>query len=144
MFHPSWIVLCSHVLMQKRSWVKKYFELLRKIEVATCNHQADSQLYVWPDVLIWWFASSEKVWSNMTPTEMSLLRPGVIKQHKTKPDSSHCKVLGQFQTRMAKYWVTNITETLMANYITLLFLSLTFYICVSSASSNTTTISAWC
>ena len=35
--------------------------------------------------LIWWFASLEKVWSYMTP--MFLLRPGVIKQHRTKPSS---------------------------------------------------------
>ena len=47
------------------------------------NHQADSPLYVWPDV---WSADLQvyKKYGN-TWHRMSLLRPGVIKQHKTKP-----------------------------------------------------------
>ena len=48
---------------------------LRKIKVTMCNHQADSQLYVWPDV-----------WSyGHTWHRMSLLRPGVIKQQNRNP-----------------------------------------------------------
>ena len=54
---------------------------LRNIKVAICNHQTDGPLYVWPAwCLIWWFASLEKY--GHTWYRMSLLRPGVIKQHK--------------------------------------------------------------
>ena len=53
---------------------------LRKINVTTRSHQADSQLYVWPDV----WSGDLQVQKSMVihDTYMSLLRPGVIKQHK--------------------------------------------------------------
>ena len=49
----------------------------RKTKVTLYNHQADSPLYVWPDV---WSDDLETY--GHTWRQMSLLRPGVIKQHK--------------------------------------------------------------
>ena len=58
----------------------------KKIKVTICNHQADSPLYVWPDV---WSGDLQVLKKyGHTWHRMSLLRPGVIKQHKpnqTKP-----------------------------------------------------------
>ena len=62
-------------------------------KVTTCNHQADSPLYVWG--LIWWFASLGKVWSCMTlnvlteslnkhkPTNQSYMLPLVCKPYES-------------------------------------------------------------
>ena len=46
------------------------------------NHQADSPIYVWPDV---WSADLHLFIKKYGPTwhKMSSLRPGVTKQHKT-------------------------------------------------------------
>ena len=54
---------------------------LRKIKVTICNHQADNPLYVWPDV----WASDLQALKKYIHTWhwKSLLRPGVIKQHKS-------------------------------------------------------------
>ena len=54
------------------------------MEVTICNHQADSPLNVWPDV----WSGDLKVQKKYGQTrhQVSLLRPGVIKQHKTKPN----------------------------------------------------------
>ena len=53
---------------------------LVKTKVTICNHQADSPLYVWPDV----WPGDLQVWKTYGHTwhQISLLRPGVIKQHK--------------------------------------------------------------
>ena len=53
--------------------------------MTTRNHQADNPLCVWAES-DWWFASLEKY--GHTWHRMSLLRPGVIKQHKHKPTLS--------------------------------------------------------
>ena len=53
-----------------------------KIKVIICNLQADSQLYVWPDV----WSGDLQIYKKYGHTwhRMSLLRPGVIKQPKLK------------------------------------------------------------
>ena len=51
---------------------------IRKIKVTVCNHQADSPLYVLPDVWSGDLQDLKKyghIWH-----QMSLLRPGIIKQ----------------------------------------------------------------
>ena len=54
---------------------------LRKIKVTICNHQADIPLYVWPDV---WSGDVQALKKYIhTWHWKSLLRPGVIKQHKS-------------------------------------------------------------
>ena len=60
---------------------------LRKIEVTICNHQADSPLYVWPNV----WSGDLQVQKKYGPTwhRMSLLRPGVIKKKKKKKKKNH-------------------------------------------------------
>ena len=55
---------------------------LRKIEVTICKHQADSPFYVWP--VVW----SVDLQVGHTWYRMSLLRPGVIKQHKPNQNST--------------------------------------------------------
>ena len=60
---------------------------LREIEVIICNQQADSPLYVWPN--IWSGVQFLKTYGH-TWQWMSLLRPGVIKQHKSKPNQPYC------------------------------------------------------
>ena len=56
---------------------------LWKIEVIISNHQADSSLCVRPDVWSGDLQVQEKY--GHTWRQMSLLRPGVIKQNQTKP-----------------------------------------------------------
>ena len=55
---------------------------LRKIKMTVWNHQADRPLYVWPDI----WSGDLQVYKNYGHTWhwISLLRPGVIKQHKIK------------------------------------------------------------
>ena len=55
---------------------------LKKIKMTICNHQADSPLHVWPDV----WSGDLQVYKMCSHTwhRMSLLRPGVVKQHKSK------------------------------------------------------------
>ena len=50
---------------------------LRKIKVTICNHQADSPLYVWPDVL----SGDLQVTKRMVIHDTECPRSGVIKQH---------------------------------------------------------------
>ena len=66
---------------------------LRKIEVTICSHQADSPLYVWPDV----WSRDLQVQKNYGHAwhRMSLLRPGVIKQ--CNPNQVHA-------VQMASLW----------------------------------------
>ena len=65
---------------------------LREIKVTICDHQADSSVYVWTDV---WPGDSQVLKKyGHTWHRMSLLRPGVIKQHKTnqtKPNQTIMK-----------------------------------------------------
>ena len=56
---------------------------LRKIEMTICNHQADSKLYVRPNVWSGHLQVQKK--HGHTWHRISLLRPGVIKHHQTKP-----------------------------------------------------------
>ena len=48
--------------------IHTHTKLLRKIKVTIYNHQADSTLNVWPDVLIWWLASSKTYGHTWHPT----------------------------------------------------------------------------
>ena len=71
--------------------------VFRKIKVTICNHQVDSPLYVWPDV--WSGDCNIKKYSH-TWHRMSLLRPGVTKQHKHKPHiAEHTSILRGPKTR---------------------------------------------
>ena len=42
-----------------------------KIKVTICNHQADSSLYVWPDVWSGDLQVQKKIWSYMTPNVLT-------------------------------------------------------------------------
>ena len=50
------VVVTSVLLLLSSGVISEYMYVnphisLRKIKVTICNHQADSQLYMWPDVL---------------------------------------------------------------------------------------------
>ena len=55
---------------------------LRKVKLTPCNHQADSPHFVWPDV---WSGHLQVLKRHGHAWHwMPLLRPGVIKQHRSK------------------------------------------------------------
>ena len=57
---------------------------MKKSKVTICNHQADTPLYVWP--YVWSGDLKVKKKYGHAWHLISLLRPGVIKQHKpTQP-----------------------------------------------------------
>ena len=53
-----------------------------------CNHQADSPFYVWPAADIWFgdLQVQKKYGHTWHRISLILLKPGVIKQRKTKPN----------------------------------------------------------
>ena len=87
-----------------------------RVKVAMCNQrQVDSPLYgsmaLLAQCLIWWCASIKKY--GYTWHRMSLLRPGVIKQHKTGTQlCSACQVYNLFfwywsiDYRAVDWWMT--------------------------------------
>ena len=62
-----------------------------KIKLAICNHQADCPFYLWLGV---WFGNLHSLKVSPTWHQMSLLRPDVIRQHKTRTCSN----------KMLKFW----------------------------------------
>ena len=70
----KWVCTLTHAYPHKQ-------KPLRKMKVTICNHQVDNPLCVWPDV----WSDDLQVLKKCGHTwhRMSLLRPGVIKQHAT-------------------------------------------------------------
>ena len=50
--------------------------------MAICNHKSDNPLYMWPVMMSDWVICKHRKEYGHTRHQMSLLRPGVIKQHK--------------------------------------------------------------
>ena len=75
----------------------------RKTKVTICNHQADSPLYVWPNV--WSGDLQVEKMHGHAWHQMSLLRSGVIKQHKPNPISLHLYFLRR-EGIQGEYWAS--------------------------------------
>ena len=81
---------------------------LRKIKVTICNYQADSPLFVWPDVWSGDLQVLEKVWSYMTPImAMSLPKLGAIKPHQPN----------LYFRLLASYWSLSEVSCLTLPYV---------------------------
>ena len=91
---------------------------LSKNEVTICNHQPDSPLYVWPDV--WFDQLQVQKKYGQTWHRMSLLRPGVIKQHQTKTNKPNLLTINSVFVhthKQVKWLSVNASATFRLDHI---------------------------
>ena len=78
------------------------------------NHQPDSPLYEWPDVCSGDLQAQEKARSYMNLNVLTILRLGVIKQHKTQT----CFCPEDFPRQLDKTWENREACDISGNYYT--------------------------